>query len=192
MTVNDVALAMTAGAVRAYALEQGEHPVDVTVFLPVDLRHRRHDCLGNRFGLVLCTLPVSVADPVTRLLAIHAATAAGKAGQQAAATCLALTVTGRLPVRVQRLAGRVLSARTTAAVSNVRGPAERLTLAGAPVSQLTFWVPQLGSVACGVSVVSYAGSVVVGVATDALVVPEPARLAGHFAAELALLAPTSC
>lgn len=187
VTVNDVALALTAGALRAYALERGAEPVDVRIFSPVDLRHGRHDPLGNRFGIVLCRLPVSTADPVARLLAVHATTTALKAGQQARATYVALTVAGRLPARVQRLASRVLSARATAAMSNVRGPSGSLTLAGVPVTRLMFWVPQLGSVNCGVSVVSYAGSVTIGVSADALVVPDPARITGHVAAQLAAL-----
>jgi diacylglycerol O-acyltransferase len=81
----------------------------------------------------------------------------------------------------------VVGAKATAVVTNVPGPREPVRLAGSRLSRIVFWVPQTGSVALGVSILSYAGEVTVGVAADRLVVPEPALLADAFAQELAAL-----
>ena len=60
-----------------------------------------------------------------------------------------------------------------------------MTLAGAPVDGVLFWVPQTGSVGLGVSILSYAGNVTVGIAADRNVVGEPSELADAMEAEVA-------
>jgi diacylglycerol O-acyltransferase / wax synthase len=70
-------------------------------------------------------------------------------------------------------------------VTNVRGPSERVTLAGAPVDGVLFWVPQTGSVGLGVSILSYAGTVTVGIAADRNVVGEPSEPADAMEAAVA-------
>ncbi len=71
-TVNDVLLAVTAGALRRHLAAHGDVPHDLRVFVPVDLRPRGEPVpatLGNRFGIVFVKLPLSVADPVARVRA---------------------------------------------------------------------------------------------------------------------------
>jgi hypothetical protein len=55
-----------------------------------------------------------------------------------------------------------------------------------------FWVPQSGRMGLGVSILSYAGGVTVGVAADAGLVPDPERLVADFERELkGLMLPAS-
>lgn len=179
-TVNDVLLAVIAGALRAHLTENGDRAHDLRVFVPVDLRPPGAavpTSLGNRFGMVFVRLPVSVADPLARVRAVHQRMSRRKASAQAAATFAVLTVVGALPAWAHRLAVRVLGSKSSAVVTNVVGPARPLRLAGARLTRLGFWVPQAGSVGLGVSIVSYAGELTVGVAADRNLVPEPARLA---------------
>ena len=49
---------------------------------------------------------------------------------------------------------------------------------------MMFWVPMSGRVGLGVSLLSYAGGVRLGVATDAGLVPDPERLVAEFHREL--------
>ncbi len=189
-TVNDVLLAVTAGALRRHLLAHGERPHDLRVFVPVNLRPPDQPVpasLGNRFGLVFVRLPLSVEEPVERVRAVHERMTGSKAGAQAAATYAILSIVGALPSWAHRLAGRVVGAKSTAVVTNVPGPREPVRLAGARLSRIVFWVPQTGSVALGVSILSYAGEVTVGVAADRGVVPEPAVLADAFEQEIAAL-----
>ena len=50
-----------------------------------------------------------------------------------------------------------------------------------------FWVPQSGHLGLGVSILSYAGHVTVGIASDAGLVPDPEALVAALDAELATL-----
>ena len=61
-------------------------------------------------------------------------------------------------------------------------------LAGATVRSVMFWVPQSGDVGLGVSILSYAGEVRLGIAADALRVPDPENLVAGFERELGELA----
>ena len=191
VTVNDVLLAVTAGALRRHLLEHGDAPHDLRVFVPVDLRQRDEPVpvtLGNRFGIVFARLPVSVPDPLDRVRAVHQRMGLVKAGPQAASTFALLAIVGALPSWGHRLAVRILGAKSSAIVTNVPGPRRPVYLAGARLVRLTFWVPQAGSVGLGVSLLSYAGELSIGIAADRNLVPEPARLVAGAQAELAELA----
>jgi hypothetical protein len=90
---------------------------------------------------------------------------------------------------LQRTAVGVLGGRATAIMTNVVGPLERRYLAGAPVDALLFWVPKTGGLALGLSILSYAGQVRLGVITDQGLVSDPEAIVAGFEAEFeALLA----
>jgi diacylglycerol O-acyltransferase len=80
VTVNDVILAMCAGALRAYLLEHSALPeTPLVAMVPVSLRSDKdHDRGGNMVGTVLCNLATHVDDPAKRLNAIHASMAENK------------------------------------------------------------------------------------------------------------------
>ena len=190
-TVNDVLLAVTAGALRRHLLAHGDRAHDLRIFVPVDLRPRDEPVpasLGNRFGLVFIKLPVAEPDPIARVRAVHTRMAAVKGSAQAVSTFAILAVVGALPSWGHRLAVRILGAKSTAIVTNVPGPRAPVFLAGARLTRLVFWVPQAGSVGLGVSILSYAGHVSVGVAADRNLIPDPTRITSAVQAELADLA----
>jgi hypothetical protein len=68
-------------------------------------------------------------------------------------------------------------------MTNVPGPREPLYLAGTRLRRILFWVPQSGRLGLGVSMLSYAGEVCVGIATDAGLVPDPEAIIAEFQAE---------
>jgi WS/DGAT/MGAT family acyltransferase len=190
VTVNDVLLAVTAGALRRHLTGHGETAHDLRVFVPVDLRRGEAVAatLGNKFGIVFVTLPVSVADPVDRVRRVHERMNRRKAGAQAASTFAILAVVGALPSWAHRLAVRILGAKSSAIVTNVPGPTRPVYLAGARLTRISFWVPQAGSVGLGVSILSYAGEITIGVAADRNLVPDPGELVTAAEDELAELA----
>lgn len=188
-TVNDVLLSVVSGALRRHLIGHGDRAHDLRVFVPVDLRAGEPvpATLGNRFGIVFLRLPVSVADPVARVGAIRTRMGGVKAKAQAASTHAILAIVGSVPGWLRRLAVRLLGSKCTAIVTNVPGPVTPVFLAGARLDRLVFWVPQAGSVGLGVSILSYAGEVTVGVAGDRNLVPEPRRLTEAFEAEMQAL-----
>jgi diacylglycerol O-acyltransferase / wax synthase len=72
VTVNDVALAMCAGAMRQYLDKRGELPERPLVAMaPVNIRDDDDADAGNIVGGAICTLATQVADPAERLQTIH-------------------------------------------------------------------------------------------------------------------------
>jgi WS/DGAT/MGAT family acyltransferase len=68
VTVNDVVLAMSSGALRAYLLEHNALPdAPLTAMVPVNLRQQDDDRGGNQVGTFLCNLATDVDDPARRL-----------------------------------------------------------------------------------------------------------------------------
>jgi diacylglycerol O-acyltransferase / wax synthase len=78
--------------------------------------------------------------------------------------------------------------KTTAVVTNVPGPQQKLKLLGSTLEQTMFWVPQSGDIGLGISVLSYGGGVQFGVITDAQLCPEPQQIIDRFEPEFARLA----
>jgi hypothetical protein len=77
----------------------------------------------------------------------------------------------------------MFGSKATAVMTNVPGPREVRYFAGQPITGLMFWVPQSGRLGLGISILSYAGEVLVGVATDAGLVPDPESLIEAFHTE---------
>ena len=191
VSVNDVLMTVAAGALRSATLARGLDPVDVRASVPVNMRPLDRPVgrdLGNRFGVFFTPLPLSVPDPVARLRAVSSGMTVSKGGAQAAMSLVVLTVLGRVPRLAERVLVRVLGTKSSCVVTNVPGPREPLTLAGSRISSIQFWVPQAGRVSVGVSVLSYAGTVTVGVACDREVFADPQQVADAVAPELEVLA----
>lgn len=74
VTVNDVVLAMCAGALRAYLIEEHALPATPLVaMVPVDLRTDEDaDGGGNLVGAILCNLATDLDDPAQRLAVVSA------------------------------------------------------------------------------------------------------------------------
>jgi diacylglycerol O-acyltransferase len=72
VTLNDVVLAMSAGALRAYLIEQNALPdTPLVAMVPVSLRKGDDDGGGNAVGTLLCDLNTHIDDPAKRLQAIN-------------------------------------------------------------------------------------------------------------------------
>ena len=81
-TVNDAVLTAVAGGLRAWIRDHHGHAGKVRVKVPVSL-HQAGDDEGNRDSFFTVELPLDEPDPVARLTAIRAATAARKADHDA-------------------------------------------------------------------------------------------------------------
>ena len=186
-TINDVLLAGVTGALRSYMLQRGADPtgLDLRAVLPVNLRPDDEvEQLGNRFGLVFLALPVGVADRNERLRVLKERMDAIKSSAEAVVTYAILDGIGMTTPAIETAAVRFFGSKATAVMTNVPGPRQTLYLAGAPVRSLMFWVPQSARLGLGVSILSYAGQVRLGVVTDAGLVPDPDTIITSFHEEL--------
>jgi len=189
-TVNDVLMAALAGALRRSLLRRAEVPGDLEVraVVPVNLRPpEAAGRLGNRFGLVFLALPIGIEDPLDRLFEVRRRMRALKTSPQPLAMYQVLWAMGAAPRPIFDLALRIFGSKGTAVVTNVVGPRETISIAGAPLRQAMFWVPSAGKLALGVSLLSYAGKVWMGLQCDSAIVPDPAALLHGFEAEVAAL-----
>jgi diacylglycerol O-acyltransferase / wax synthase len=189
-TVNDVLVAATAGGLRRYLERRAEPPrrLDVRAAMPVNLRPLgKMAQLGNHFGLVFLSLPLGIRDPLARLAALRRRSWSLRRSTEPAVVYAILRALGRVPMAVQRLVVKVFATKATLVMTNVPGPRRTLYLAGKPIRDIFFWVPQSGRVGLGVSIFSYDGTVRLGVGTDAGLVPDPEAIVDGFHDELAEL-----
>ncbi len=190
-TINDVLLTAVTGGLRRYLVEHDDAVAARLAFraaVPVNLRPLgAMDRLGNRFGLVFLSMPVGVADPLDRLAEVRRRMRSLRSSAEPLVTFGILKLMGRGPLALQRAVVNLLAAKTTAVMTNVPGPRTPLSLGGRTIEDLFFWVPQAGRVGIGISIMSYAGAVRVGIGTDAGLVPDPERIVAAYEDELATL-----
>jgi len=137
VTVNDVVLAMCAGALRAYLIEQSGLPdTPLVAMVPVSLRTEEHtDRGGNMVGTILCNLATHLDDPAQRLEAVHSSMAANKTVfsqlPQVQQFALSAFLTGGIALSL--VPGFVATAPPpfNIVISNVPGPREPLYWKGA-------------------------------------------------------------
>jgi hypothetical protein len=167
-------------------MDLGDPAVDVRAFVPVDLRGGDvlDPRLGNRFGLVYLSLPLATAEPRARIAELKRRMDEIKATPEATLAFGLIGALGLLPAAAEQRLADVFGAKCTLVLTNVRGPGSRVSIAGNELSGTMFWVPQSGHLGVGVSLYSYAGSIVIGVASDARLVPDPGRLVRAIEADL--------
>lgn len=184
-TVNDLVLGALSGAIGTLLAANGDADVrSVRAMVPFNLRPPDPtQPLGNRFGLVLPELPIE-ADRSVRLRRISDGMAGLKSRAQGAASFALLTVMGVTARAVETALVRFFAAKSSLVMTNVPGPADPLHLGGRRIDRLMFWVPQAGGLGLGVSVLSYAGTVVVGILADTGTLADPGVLVAAFEDEL--------
>lgn len=182
-SVNDVLLSCVAGAMGAHlrALGDATQGQAIRAMVPINLRAPGDvGTLGNRFGLVPLLLPIGMDNPVERVYAVRSRMNELKGSMQPLLTFGLLSVAGLLVKPAQDALLNLFGRKTTAVMTNVPGPAEKLRLCGATLEQTMFWVPQTGSVGLGVSILSYGGGVQFGVMADSGMCPDPQGIIDGF------------
>jgi WS/DGAT/MGAT family acyltransferase len=196
-TINDVVMALSAGALRRW-LEDHDALPDAPLVAAVPVSVRTEEQIGtggNRVSAVMAALPTNLADPAARLQAAHEAMRAAKEQHGALPADLLADVT---QFAMPALAGQAarLSARLRVVerinpfnliISNVPGPNIPLYYAGA---KLLAYYP-LSAVAEGqglnITVMSYGGGLHFGLIADRDLVPDVDAMAGYLLDELKAL-----
>jgi hypothetical protein len=137
--------------------------------------------------MVFLALPVGLADPAERLRELKRRMDELKGSLEPPLTYSLLHAIGAVPAPIQNVLIDFLGTKASALMTNVTGPREPIYLAGAPLESLMFWVPQSGGVGLGVSILSYAGQVRLGVLVDEGLVPDPEEIVAAFHAEFETL-----
>ncbi|WP_406289751.1 wax ester/triacylglycerol synthase family O-acyltransferase [Embleya sp. NBC_00896] len=195
--VNDVVLAIVAGALREHLDELGELPENQLVAtVPVDATRGGERAGGNMITGMLVGLATDVAEPAERLLCIHENSNAAKAVQSAMGSELLTGLAEAPPPVLLGLLGgvyrdahlaSVLPALCNATVSNVPGPRVPLYANGQKVEAFH----SMGIIADGFGLfiggMSYHDQVDIGVLADREALPDPFALADSIVEQLNLL-----
>ena len=189
-TINDILVSMVTGALRRY-LQQRHNLVgdlDIRMAMPVNIRPLDSEIeLGNQFSLVLAPLPVHIDDPVLRIREVQRRISDLKESPDAAVAYTVLNALGISSAKLAKRAASMFANKTTGVLSNVPGPRQPLYFAGEEVKKIMFWVPRIGGLGIGISIISYNGAVSVGIATDAGLVSDPTDILQHFDNEYRML-----
>ena len=183
-TVNDVVVTAVTGALVELLERRGERVAELVVSVPVSRRQQGEaDALGNATGVVPVRVP-AVPDAGVRLAALVAQRSrVGSPGRGGSAAVL--TPAFRALAAVGAFQGFIDHQRLVHTfVTNVRGPGQRLRLAGAEVTAVVPVAVNPGNVAVSFDVLSYAGALGVTLVCDPVLVPESAELARRVTAGL--------
>ena len=169
-TVNDVILAIMAGALRRLLLSRGEAPLDLRALVPVSVRSPdQRGTLGNQVTAVFCPLPASDPEPASRLAKVRAAMQGLKESKQAVGA-LALSRLGDFaPPTLVAQAARLQSMTRlfNVVITNVPGPQFPLYFLGRKMTECFPVVPLAANTTIGIALLSYDGAIDVGLLGDA-------------------------
>ena len=183
VTLNDVLLAMSAGALRSYLLEHNALPdAPLVAMTPVSLRNESDggDATGNAVGAILASLATDETDPERRLARIAESTQRAKGVlrglSQLQATALSAGV--MLPMAINSLTGmyRFGTLPFNIVISNVPGPRESLYLHGSRLSGLYPLSIPLNGQAVNITATSYTDEMGIGLTACRRSVPSVQRM----------------
>jgi len=182
-TVNDVVLALCAGALRSYLLGKAILPdKGLVAMVPISVRSDdEQGAMGNRVSAMLTSLATDLDDPIARFRVIAAGTRQAKEQEK---TIGADTLTDWTEFAAPALAARAarLYSRTKVAdrmrpmynvtISNVPGPPFPLYCAGSRMVALYPMGPIGDGLALNITVMSYMGTMYFGLVAARDVVPD--------------------
>jgi diacylglycerol O-acyltransferase / wax synthase len=177
-TVNDVALTVTTGGLRALLESRGERLPErgLRAMVPMNVRAAsEHLALGNKISSLFIDLPVLASDPIARYRETAERSLALKSdGRQAAGTTAVIELAGLAPPVIHASVAQALYARRlfNLTITNVPGPQQTLYCLGSALREIRPLVPLAGDHAVGVAVLSYDGTVCFGVVADPDSVPD--------------------
>ena len=197
VTINDVVLALCAGALRRYLAERGALPEKpLTAGLPVSVRPPGNAQLNNQVLFTLSRLPTDIAEPLPRLAA------AQTAGQEAknlfadmrdlVTTDVSILGAPLFVIGLTRLwagarAANYLSPAFNVAISNVPGPRQTMYCVGAPATHyFPVSIPYHGC-ALNITVQSYLDQLDFGLVACSETVPDTQRIADFLIEDFAAM-----
>jgi diacylglycerol O-acyltransferase / wax synthase len=193
-SVNDVVLAVVAGALRRYLTEKGELPDKPLVAgVPVSTAAEPDRLGGNEVSNMFTSLRTDIADPVERLRATSEVTRAAKDFHNVLGAEMLRDwseITPPLPFAwfMRMYSRRHLAARhrppINLVVSNVPGPREPLAIADARIVALYSMGPILEGIGLNVTVWSYVDSMNFGIVSCPEFAPDLWSLNDAIAEEL--------
>ena len=189
-TVNDVLMASVSGAFSTYLGRHGAvAPTRFLINMPVNVRAQgpAPRC-ENHFAPVPLAIPAGTCPLSKRILEVKTRMDQMKSSAVPAVIYeIQRALLSLLPGAVSRGLIDFLANKCTAVVTNIAGPCRDITLEGRRVRSILFWVPQRANIGVGISILSFAGQVQLGIIADEALVPNLALLIQAFEKEFEAL-----
>jgi WS/DGAT/MGAT family acyltransferase len=195
-SVNDVVLAVTAGAVRRFLIENRDYDPSATAEFramnPVSTRSpSQSGQMGNQVAMWLVDLPINVADPAARYDAIVESTKTLKETNQALGAATIVELSSGTPITLLSLANRVVGQRIrpfNMTITNIPGPQFPMYFLESQMVANYPMVPLWTQHGIGVALFSYNGRLLWGVQADYDTLPDSADFVAALHASLRELA----
>jgi diacylglycerol O-acyltransferase / wax synthase len=192
-TVNDVMLAIVAGALGLHLKRRGVDVdgMELKAMVPVSVRpDEARGNLGNQVAAMMAPLPVGCDEPHVRFELIHDAMDQIKRSGQAVGAQTLTELTGFAPPTIMDQASRLVMRQRwfNVVVTNVPGPQLPLYLMGREMIDLIPMVPLAPNQGLGIAIMSYNGRICFGLVGDYDVLYDLDDLAEDFHTALAELA----
>ena len=196
--VNDVVLAVCAGALRNYLADNGE-PVDrpLVTAVPVSLRRDDSTTMNNQIGNMFIELATDIADPVERLRKISENSGSAKDMNRALRVHEIRSLGETAPPALLHLAlraiyestlfGRLPTPPGNTVISNVPGPPFSLYSGGGLVTGMFACSVIIDPGGLNITVFSYGDRLDFGITVDPDIVSDPFRVADGIPVALAEL-----
>jgi WS/DGAT/MGAT family acyltransferase len=189
-TVNDVVLAVAAGALRDLLWSRGDDlDRPLRAMVPVNLRADEDGNLGNRVTSLFVELPIHVRARRVRFEQTKACATKLKEGSAALGGSTIVFAAGVMPPLVHESIARTLFAPRlfNLTITNIPGPQFPLYALGARMRRIIPLVPLFADHAVGMAIVSYDGELVFGINSDYAATPDLELLATGLREEFAEL-----
>ena len=186
VSFNDILLACLSGAFRRYFQHRKQAVIeDVHLNMSMSMRPSHEEkILNNKFTVILVTLPVGEADPRRRLQRISQLMDGLKLSPEPLGTYLIEHILIKCPTKLTKWLLNDMADKTTITCSNVPGPTTPLYFGGRQIYDLLYFVPSLGTIGVGCSLLSYNGGVRMAVNIDSSLCEDPRLLVAGFMAEV--------
>ncbi len=193
-TVNDVMLAICAGALRRYLLEKDALPDrPLVAMVPVSTRTKQEkNALGNQVSAMFLQIATDVADPILRLKQIHKNARAGKTYQNAVNARKLTELSEFVPFGLAGTAARVYSRSHLAdvhrpvanvVITNVPGPQIPLYLAGKRLLAQLGTAPIVDGMGLMIPIFSYNGVISLSPTSSDNIMPDLDKFARYLRLE---------
>jgi diacylglycerol O-acyltransferase len=180
ITINDLVLATSAGALRELRLrydKNSDQPIIASVPAATDTSPER--ITGNRLSGIFVSLPVHVSDPLDRVRLTKLSAELAKNVYQLLGPEIPGRWTAYLPPPLAPFAFRRMAASSAQnrlfniSISNVPGPRDRGSISGAPMSELYSVGPVMAGAGINITVWSYVDQLNISVLADDVTVGDP-------------------
>jgi diacylglycerol O-acyltransferase / wax synthase len=180
VTINDLVLAMAAGALRELLISYDGHAeAPLIAGVPVSFNTSPDRLAGNEYSYMTPSLPVQIDDPLERVRLTALSTGIAKENFHLLGPTVIASWLAYLPPMLAPAAFRVQSKRVDSSaimnltVSNVPGPREPGRIGGATISEIYSVGPLVAGSGMNITVWSYVDQLNISVLTDDLTCDDP-------------------